>query len=88
MTPTACARLAQTFRESVVNKGTTPHTPAAKTPNKRRIIRSPERSPLLATPRKAAAATRLDTEVARADRRNAAIKARLAECERDARKAR
>jgi CRISP-associated protein Cas1 len=47
------ARLAQTFRESLVNKGAAPRTLSAKNVNKRRSIPGPERSPLLATPRKA-----------------------------------
>ena len=47
------ARLAQAFRESLVNKGATPRTLAAKSANKRRSVPGPERSPLLATPRKA-----------------------------------
>ena len=47
------ARLAQTFRESLVNKGAAPRTLAAKSGNKRRSVPGPERSPLLATPRKA-----------------------------------
>ena len=47
------ARLAQTFRESLLNKGAAPRTLAATTGNKRRSIPGPERSPLLATPRKA-----------------------------------
>ncbi len=47
------ARLAQTFRESLVNKGAPPHTLAAKSGNKRRNVPGAERSPLLATPRKA-----------------------------------
>ena len=47
------ARLAQTFRESLVNKGAAPRTVSAKSVNKRRSIPGPERSPLLATPRKA-----------------------------------
>ena len=47
------ARLAQTFRESLVNKGAPPHTLAAKSGNKRRNAPGPERSPLLATPRRA-----------------------------------
>ncbi len=47
------ARLAQAFRESLVNKGVPPRTLAAKSGNKRRSIPGPERSPLLATPRKA-----------------------------------
>ena len=46
------ARLAQTFRESLVNKGVPPRTLAAKSGNRRRSILGPERSPLLATPRK------------------------------------
>jgi CRISPR-associated protein Cas1 len=45
------ARLAQTFRESLVNKGAAPRTLATKSGNKRRSV--PVRSPLLATPRKA-----------------------------------
>jgi hypothetical protein len=47
------ARLAQTFRESLVNKGAAPRALAAKSGNKRRSVPGPERSPLLATPRKA-----------------------------------
>jgi CRISPR-associated endonuclease Cas1 len=47
------ARLAQTFRESLVNKGVSPRTLAARTANKRRSIPGPKPSPLLATPRKA-----------------------------------
>jgi CRISPR-associated endonuclease Cas1 len=47
------ARLAQAFRESLLNKGLTPRMPAAKSGNKRRSIPGPERSPLLASPRKA-----------------------------------
>ena len=47
------ARLAQTFRESLVNKGAAPRTVSAKPGNKRRGVPGPERSPLLATPRKA-----------------------------------
>jgi CRISPR-associated endonuclease Cas1 len=47
------ARLAQTFHESLVNKGAAPRTLAAKSGNKRRSVPGPERSPLLATPRKA-----------------------------------
>jgi len=47
------ARLAQTFRESLVLKGVAPRTLAAKSGNKRRSVPRPERSPLLATPRKA-----------------------------------
>jgi hypothetical protein len=47
------ARLAQTFRESLVNKGASPRTLTAGTGNKRRSVPGPERSPLLATPRKA-----------------------------------
>jgi CRISP-associated protein Cas1 len=47
------ARLAQTFRESLVNRGAAPRTLSAKSGNKRRSAPGPERSPLLATPRKA-----------------------------------
>jgi hypothetical protein len=47
------ARLAQAFRESLVNKGAPPRTLAAKPGNERRSVPGPERSPLLATPRKA-----------------------------------
>jgi hypothetical protein len=47
------ARLAQAFRESLVSKGAAPRTLSAKTVSKRRSIPGPERSPLLATPRKA-----------------------------------
>ncbi|MGA7200603.1 MAG: hypothetical protein WBX26_02140 [Candidatus Cybelea sp.] len=47
------ARLAQTFRESLVNKDVPPRTLAAKSGNKRRSVPGPRRSPLLATPRKA-----------------------------------
>jgi CRISPR-associated endonuclease Cas1 len=47
------ASLAQTFRESLVNKGAPPRSLAAKSGNKRRSIPAPERSPLLVTPRKA-----------------------------------
>jgi CRISPR-associated endonuclease Cas1 len=47
------ARLAQTFRESMVNKNATPRTLSAKPGNKRRSVPGLERSPLLATPRKA-----------------------------------
>jgi hypothetical protein len=43
------ARLAQTFRESLVKKGASPRDLGAK----RRNVPGPERSPLLATPRKA-----------------------------------
>jgi CRISPR-associated endonuclease Cas1 len=46
------ARLAQTFRESLVNKGAPPRALAAKSGNKRRSP-GPERSLLFATPRKA-----------------------------------
>ena len=46
------ARLAQAFRESLLSKHATPRTVSAKSVNKRRIP-GPERSPLLATPRKA-----------------------------------
>jgi hypothetical protein len=47
------ARLAQTFRESLANGCAAPRILAAKSANKRRSIPGPERSPLLATPRKA-----------------------------------
>ncbi len=47
------ARLAQTFRESLLNKSAAPRTLAAKAGNKQRSAPAPERSPLLATPRKA-----------------------------------
>jgi CRISPR-associated protein Cas1 len=47
------ASLAQTFRESPLNKGTTPRTLAAKSGSKQRSVPGPERSPLLETPRKA-----------------------------------
>jgi len=47
------ARLAQTFRESLVNKGAAPRTVSAKSANKRLSISSPAKSPLVATPRKA-----------------------------------
>ncbi|HXO17827.1 MAG TPA: CRISPR-associated endonuclease Cas1 [Candidatus Dormibacteraeota bacterium] len=47
------ARLAQAFRESLVNKGAAPRTLATKPGNKRCSIPGPEQSPLLATPRKA-----------------------------------
>jgi hypothetical protein len=46
------ALLAQTFRESLVTKGAAPRKLAAKSGNKRRSIPGPDRSPLLATPRK------------------------------------
>ena len=46
------ARLAQTFRESLVNRGAAPRGLAAKSGNKGRSVPGPERSPLLATPRK------------------------------------
>jgi CRISPR-associated endonuclease Cas1 len=46
------ARLAQTFRESPVYKGVPPRTLAAKSGNKLHCVPRPERSPLLATPRK------------------------------------
>jgi hypothetical protein len=46
------ANLAQTFRESLVSKGASPRTLAAKSGNKRRSVPSPEQSPLLETPRK------------------------------------
>jgi CRISPR-associated protein Cas1 len=45
--------LAQTFRDALANKDAAPGTLAAKSRNKRRGIPGPERSPLLATPRKA-----------------------------------
>jgi CRISP-associated protein Cas1 len=47
------ANLAQTFRESLVNGRAARRALAAKSGNKRRSIPGPERSPLLATPRKA-----------------------------------
>ncbi|HVN69518.1 MAG TPA: CRISPR-associated endonuclease Cas1 [Candidatus Binatia bacterium] len=47
------ARLAQAFRESLLGKHAAPRTVSAKSVNKRRSIPGPERSPLLATPRKA-----------------------------------
>ncbi|MGA8097870.1 MAG: CRISPR-associated endonuclease Cas1, partial [Candidatus Cybelea sp.] len=47
------ARLAQAFRESLVNKSTAPRTLSAKSGNKRRSIPGRQQSPLLATPRKA-----------------------------------
>ena len=47
------AHLAQTFRESLLNKHAAPRTLAAKSGNKQRSAPAPERSPLLATPRKA-----------------------------------
>jgi CRISP-associated protein Cas1 len=47
------ARLAQTFCESLVNKGAAPRTLAATSGNKRRSVPGPKPSPLLATPRKA-----------------------------------
>lgn len=46
------ARLAQTFRESLVNKGAAPRTVSSKGANKQLSISSPAKSPLLATPRK------------------------------------
>jgi CRISPR-associated endonuclease Cas1 len=46
------ASLAQTFRESLVNKGAAPRSVSAKAGNKRRSVPAPERSPLVATPRK------------------------------------
>jgi hypothetical protein len=46
------ARLAQTFRESLVNNGPSPRTLVAKAGDKRRNVPGPQRSPLLATPRK------------------------------------
>jgi CRISP-associated protein Cas1 len=47
------ARLAQAFRESLVNKGLAPRTLAAKSGNKRRSVPGSAQSPLLAAPRKA-----------------------------------
>jgi hypothetical protein len=47
------ARLAQAFRQSLVNKGAAPRTLAAKSGNKRRSVPGLDRSPLLTTPRKA-----------------------------------
>jgi len=47
------ASLAQTFRESLVNKSAPPRTLSAKSGNERRSVPGPERSPLIATPRKA-----------------------------------
>jgi hypothetical protein len=47
------ARLAQTFREALANKGAAPRPLAAKSGNKRRSVSAPARSPLLATPRRA-----------------------------------
>ena len=47
------ARLARAFRESLLNKHAAPRTLAAKSGNKQRSAPAPERSPLLATPRKA-----------------------------------
>jgi hypothetical protein len=47
------ARLAQMFRESLTNRDALPRTLTAKRGNKRRNVPGPERSPLLATPRKA-----------------------------------
>jgi CRISP-associated protein Cas1 len=47
------ARLAQAFRETLVNKGLRPRAFAAKSGSKRRSVPDSERSPLLATPRKA-----------------------------------
>jgi hypothetical protein len=46
------ASLGQTFREALVNKNAAPRTLSAKSGDKRRIP-GPERSPLVATPRKA-----------------------------------
>jgi len=45
------ARLAQTFRESLLNKHAAPRALAAKAENKRLSVPGRERSPLLATPR-------------------------------------
>jgi hypothetical protein len=47
------AGLTQTFRESLFNRSASPRTLAAKSGNRHRSIPGPERSPLLATPRKA-----------------------------------
>jgi CRISPR-associated endonuclease Cas1 len=47
------ARLAQAFHESLVNKGAAPRALAAKSSNKCGSVPGRERSPLLATPRKA-----------------------------------
>jgi CRISPR-associated endonuclease Cas1 len=47
------ARLAQLFRESLVSKGAAPRALVAKSGNKCRSFSGRERSPLLATPRKA-----------------------------------
>jgi CRISPR associated protein, Cas1 family len=47
------ARLAQAFRESLLGKHAPPRTTLAKSVSKRRSVPGPERSPLLATPRKA-----------------------------------
>ena len=47
------ARLAQAFRESLLNKGATPRTPSARTGNKRGTVPGAAKSTLLATPRKA-----------------------------------
>ncbi|MFZ0575151.1 MAG: CRISPR-associated endonuclease Cas1 [Candidatus Cybelea sp.] len=47
------AGLAQTFRESLINKGASPGTLSTKSGNKRRSIPGPDRSPLAETPRKA-----------------------------------
>ncbi|MGB8910068.1 MAG: CRISPR-associated endonuclease Cas1 [Candidatus Cybelea sp.] len=47
------ARLAQTFRESLVSKGAPPRTLVAEAGYKRRSVPGTERSPLLATSRKA-----------------------------------
>ena len=60
------AHLAQTFRESLVNKGASPRTLAAKSGIKRRSVPGPERSPLLATPRKASLPRPYATRVWRA----------------------
>jgi hypothetical protein len=46
------ARLAQTFRESLVNKGAASRSLSTKATNRRRSVPGPGRSPLLATPRK------------------------------------
>ena len=47
------ARLAQVFRESLANKSAAPRSLSANTGNKRRSAPGSDRSPLLATPRKA-----------------------------------
>ncbi len=47
------ARLAQAFRDSLLNKGAAPRTLGAKSGNKRRSIPGPAQSPLLAMPHNA-----------------------------------